>query len=300
MEESVTSEMKYSKTVVNEDKFIAPAYVKQVEEGGRLLISREETNDGDPDTAPCWIEPSSKKLHPCGYWNYISSEKNRVKDPHVRELRLSSRARTGLIKYATSHVESGLTFDWHRFFTDKQLALPVPFEVFVEEQRNGMSDKWTIRDSRDKKRKMEYHLECDLPFNPRRVWSLVRKMNENDITDIYRQAGIIAFKGDAATNSEFESTAIVLFPTTVDSKFINYPNVATTMNLCNLNVSCTHRDEVKIMVGDGYFICINYPHLIKEDSFNLVDKSVKLELRHLLNILVTSYDLGSSLVIFIN
>ena len=284
IELNTSNEKDYKTRLSTKDKFISPALVEKVDESGKLLIKFLDEEAGKS----FWIEATSNSLHPCGYWNYVSEKilkpANLSKHKNIRYFAVSKR----LQKFYSS------IFDWNEIFNKEesaQFSLPIAFSMFSDNQLDGMSLSYFPKLN---EKRPGSHLQCDFPLNPRFVWSTVHKLNENDITSIYRETGIIKFHDDAKKKVKLASSALVLLPKNIDSNFIEYPNVNSVHNLCNLNVTCTHREEIKILVGEGYFMSINYPHLIQNDCLNLIDKNLRLNMRNLIDIMLTCLDLGNS------
>ena len=141
-------------------------------------------------------------------------------------------------------------------------------------------------------------LSCDNPFNLRTIWASLTDLNVDDITEIYREIGIISVREDA--NEKLSKSALVLLPKTIEKEFIKFPNVSCVENLSNLNVSCIHRENIKLLYGGPKnFISKSYPHLIKGDSLDLIDNKIKLDATLLIEIMSTCIDFANSPVNFI-
>jgi hypothetical protein len=122
----------------------------------------------------------------------------------------------------------------------------------------------------------------------------IKQLNVEDITDIYRDIGIITARDDIAQQLKLASTALVLLPKNLEKNFVQYPNINTVESLCNLNISCIHREDIKLLFGAKNYIYKNYPHLIQGESLDLISRKIKLETKHLLIIMSTCLDLGNS------
>ena len=83
-------------------------------------------------------------------------------------------------------------------------------------------------------------------------------------------------------------------PKIIDNNFIRYPNTNTVFNICNFDVSCIHREEIKILNGIRNYLSNNFPHLIHGTCFNLLDHNCKLNVIYLVIIMITSLDLSMS------
>jgi hypothetical protein len=147
---------------------------------------------------------------------------------------------------------------------------------------------------------MESNLSCDYPHNPRYIWSSMRQLNLDDITEFYNETKIMSTNEEQDENSSTDSSksllssALVLLPKLIDNDFINYPNVNYLNNISNLNVSCIHREEIPLFYGIKSFISINFPHLLLGKSIDLLNENIKLDPMNLINIMCTCLDLSMS------
>jgi hypothetical protein len=281
-----TTANNYKSSQTDKYKFLAPALIEKV--SNKLLIKVLEGN-----MEPFWVEPTSNRIHPCGYWNYVNEIKLKPSNAKAYRNIIEFRAPKNM---QNPNANENSNFDWDSFFNRKEMqsALPVSFNLFCEEQTDGMTSAYSPKLT--EKKSTLGHLNCQLVYNPRFIWTNLRKLSENDVTSIYRETGIITFRDDTKKRFKLAPSALVLLPKQIDPNFVIYPNVNYINNLCNLNVTCTHREEIKILVGDGHFMSINYPHLIQADCLDLIERKLKLNLRYLIDIFLTCYDLGYSLV----
>jgi hypothetical protein len=146
---------------------------------------------------------------------------------------------------------------------------------------------------------LESNLSCDFPYNPRYIWSSMRKLNLEDITEFYNETKITSTNEElTGKNNETPNSlltgALVLLPKLIDKNFINYSNVNYLDNLSNLNVSCIHREEISLFYGIRSFISINFPHLLLGKSIDLLNDNIRLEPMYLINIMCTCLDLSMS------
>jgi hypothetical protein len=289
----------YKLRTADNEKFVAPAQIEKVMDG-KLLVKLVEPPS---EIEPFWVETTSDSIHPCGWWNYVIEKilKPTGLNSHrgVTEFRAPKNTTSPNTDSPDTASKDKSHFDWAFFFNKKEMqsALPVAFGLFTDRQTDGMSFGFYPDPAHLNRSQQCENLTCTLIYNPRFIWSNLRKLSDNDITSIYRETGIIAFRDDAKKQFKLAPSALVLLPKQIDPSFVAYPNVNFIRNLSNLNVTCTHREEIKILVGDaGYFMSINYPHLIHADCLDLVEQHLKLEMNYLIDIFVTCYDLGNSLV----
>ncbi len=144
---------------------------------------------------------------------------------------------------------------------------------------------------------MESSLTCDYPYNPRYIWSSLRQLNLDDITEFYNESKITQSTSEEINDTETSKSqlsALVLLPKLIDINFINYPNVNNLNNISNLNVSCIHREEISLFYGIKSFISINFPHLLLGKDIDLINDNIKLDQTHLINIMCTCLDLSMS------
>lgn len=143
------------------------------------------------------------------------------------------------------------------------------------------------------------YLTCDFPYNPRTIWASIIDLNVDDITDIYREIGIITNRDDLNDKMKPSNSALVLLPKILEKNFIKYPNVSCVESLSHLNISCIHRENIRLLYGGSKnVITKNYPHLIKGDSLDLIENKIKLDSLYLFQILSTCVDLANSPVSF--
>ncbi len=69
-------------------------------------------------------------------------------------------------------------------------------------------------------------LSCNFKYNPRFSWTALKKLTMDDMTDIFREIGIISNHEDLIDRySIVNKSAMVLLPKRIDKEFIFYPNV---------------------------------------------------------------------------
>lgn len=197
--------------------------------------------------------------------------------------------------------------DWDDFFKKETDRAPAPYELFTDEQKEGMPISYFPTS------KADYYLSCEHRLNARFVWAALKQMTNENLAKIYRGTGIISSQVisseginsidndiPAATNSDrLLGTALVLLPNNFDSMFSfnNYPNVCHLSCLNNLNISCIHREEIKLFIGLNNFMSYTYPHLLVGDSLDLQKERIRLSHLHLYVIMCTCLDLSNSTVV---
>lgn len=257
---------------------ITPATIENINEKGYLLIRLLDSK------VTYWIEPSSKLIHPCGYWQYLLKESTTPTGSNTIE---EFRIEESLKKYETNKL-----FSWIDYFKINENTFPAPFSLFTNDQRANMS-KLVFPEIQSVK---SNYLDCSFKFNPRYVWSSLKQLSIDDLTDIYRETGIITIRDDPERKSKIYSSGLILLPEEINQKFLLYPNISRAQNVANLNVTCTHREDIKLNIGTKTFISNSYPHLIKGDSYNLIKTQSQLHFKHLFLIMCTSLDLSNSTV----
>ena len=186
-------------------------------------------------------------------------------------------------------------FDWKSYLRDNNQESIATYALFNDEQKDTMAKEYMP----------EYvmqanYLTCDFPYNPRAIWAAIVDLNVDDITDIYREIGIITMRDDPNDMSKSSNSALVLLPKNLDKTFIKYPNVSCVEQLSHLNISCIHRESIKLLYGGPKnVITKNYPHLIKGDSLDLLENKIRLDMSFLFQILSTCIDLASSPVSYL-
>lgn len=168
-----------------------------------------------------------------------------------------------------------------------------PFDLFDQEQKDNMPKTYMPEFIMK-----ENYLSCDNPYNPRSIWASLQDLNVDDITEIYRELGIITIR-EETSESRVHKSSMVLMPKEIKKDFIKQPNVSCIESLSCLNVSCIHRENIRLLYGGPKnVISKSYPHLILGDSLNLVENNIKLDGCHLLEILTTCIDLANSSVCY--
>jgi hypothetical protein len=310
-EKSATSEVVYynEASSVELKNFISPAQIESVDASGQILLKLL-----DDKSSKFLLDPLVSNLHPCGYWNYLCTRQDAVK-PLMKCNKAAS-------KYSNFYNN----FDWKRFMEARQissyqygqlnngsLASIAPFELFTSEQRSEMPIEQSFNSPVVPCG--ENYMTCDCAYNPRYIWSSLRKLNSEDISYVYEASGLINNKVNSVSTAgssvsvttlpgggsgegvaQWASSALVLLPAKIDLRFIQFPNVNFSENLANLNIACVHREYIELFIGLNNFLPINYPHLIQSKSLNLLDNKLKLDLKYMLNIMFTSLDLSNSLV----
>ena len=184
---------------------------------------------------------------------------------------------------------------------------PAPYELFTDEQKCDMPISYFPSS------KADYYLSCEHKLNARFVWTALRQMTNENLAKIYRGTGIISsqvISAEGINNIDSDLTtvpnsdrllgsALVLLPNNFDSMFSfnNYPNVSHLCCLNNLNISCIHREEIKLFIGLNNFMSYTYPHLLVGDSLDLQKGLVRLSYLHLYVIMCTCLDLSNSTVV---
>ena len=261
---------------------IAPAFIENISESGKLLIKFIESK------LSFWTDPLSNLIHPCGYWQFVQKELTKLNDINFYSIE-EFRIEPNLKKY-----ELNKQFSWLDFFKQNEHHYPASFSLFTNEQKNGMS-KLFFPELQSLKNN---YLNCNFKYNPRYVWSSLKQLTIDDLTDIYRETGIITIRDDPERKSKIHPSGLVLLPEEINEKFIHYPNIIRIQNVSNLNVSCTHREDIKLNIGTKTFISNSYPHLLKGNPFDLLKNETQLFFKHLFIIMCTSLDLCNSTVSF--
>lgn len=264
-----------------------PVVILISNKSGRLLVRPVMDKPTAPNqiNAPDfshWIEPTSPRLHPCGYWNCI-----RKKD-ELAEFKVYSN----LVNY----YRDG--FDWALYLKNVKPSsrVVVPFDLFSPEQRGDMTESDSI-----KLPPVEDRLSCDYPANPRFIWSSLKHLSSDDIASVYESNGLIKSSGGVSSDlNTSSSSGVVLLPEKLDLAFIKYPNVNFVSSMSKLNIACVHREYIDLMTGGGNnYLSISFPHLIKCESLNLVETKSKLNLKNVLMTMFTCLDLSKSIVSYL-
>lgn len=288
-------------------KYLVPAVVESVDDSGKLLLTLLDEDDWQKRDK-FMVDPTSVNLHPCGYWNYLSSSSS---SSNSVEFKCSNELKKFL---------NQAKFEWKLLLKDKitnnktmmtnSIYSAAPFEIFMNEQKDDMK-KATFYPEFEP---VENYLSCDYPLNPRFVWSTLDQFSPDDISFVYEAIGLIRNRvnlsservsmstsrlsptneNEAKEASLSNSCALVLLPNKIDSLFVRFPSVNFVDFLINLNIACVHREYIELLIGSNNYLYINYPHLVHSSSFNLIQNKFKLELRHLLNIMFTCLDLSYS------
>jgi len=193
-----------------------------------------------------------------------------------------------------SYLSSTTGFDWKNCLRDFNgfFGTLASFDLFDNFEQKDNMPKDYMPDFIAKKN----YLSCDNPYNPRSIWASLLDLNVDDITEIYREIGIITMR-EEMSDSYAPKSALVLLPKKIKKDFIKQPNVSCIETLSCLNISCTHRENIRLVYGGPKnVISKSYPHLIKGDSLDLVENKIKLEVNQLIEILSTSIDLANSSV----
>ena len=276
-----------SNRILNEFKkpvnFIAPAIIENINENGLLLVRFLETK------LSFWIDALSNLIHPSGYWQYLQKEMTRLNDINfncIEEFRIEPN----LMRF-----ESSKFFSWQDFFKLNESCSPAAFNLFTNDQKSGMSKLFFPEVSSLKNN----YLTCSFKYNPRYAWASLKQLSMNDLTDIYRETRIITVRDDPELKSKVVSSGLVLLPDSINEKFIQYPCISYVKHVSILNVTCTHREDIKLNIDTKASISNSYPHLLKGDGFDLIQKEAQLHFKHLFLIMCTSLDLSNSTVCFL-
>lgn len=150
---------------------------------------------------------------------------------------------------------------------------------------------------------VENELSCDYPLNPRFIWSSLKQLSSDDISYVYESTGLIRSSASVAQNdaSDSMSAGVVLLPSKINVAFIVFPNVSFLANLAKLNIACIHREYIELLAGAANnYISVDFPHLIRCESLNLIESKAKLDLKHILIAMFTCLDLSSFSVLIRN
>jgi hypothetical protein len=265
---------------IEEKFYLVIALIEETNENGSILLRLNE-NDS------LWTDSNSSFIHPCGFWNFILANDHNLSSHRIKQLNLSDDMKMYLI--ANSPYSK---FNWESFFKRNTNVCPAPFEIFNQDQLDGMDKQHHPSNFR-----IPNFLSCDFSYNPRFIWNSLKNLNSNDISNIYRRIGIIKKELSKETDLKMPS-ALVLMPKLMESSFFKYPNMISTHMISNLNVSCVHREEIKMIFDVKVLISNNYPHLLQAESLDLLDKRIKLEPIFMFIILCSSFDLSNSQVKF--
>jgi hypothetical protein len=255
------------------------AYIEEINENGSILLRINETNN-------LWMDSNSSFIHPCGYWNFILASDQNLSSHRIKQLNLADDMKIYLIPNA-SHSR----FNWEMFFNRNANASPAPFDIFNKEQLDGMNRQFYPSSF-----ETPNYLSCDFTYNPRFIWNSLKNLSSNDISNIYRKIGIIKKELNKEADLKMPS-ALVLMPKLMESNFFKYPNMISTHLISNLNVSCVHREEIKMIFDVKVLISNNYPHLLQTESLDLLENKIKLEPIFIFIILCSSFDLSNTQVI---
>ena len=181
--------------------------------------------------------------------------------------------------------------NWEKFFLDNENTFPAQFNLFSDEQRNGM-----IKVQFPQTQLKTNTLSCNFKYNPRFAWQALKQLSIDDITEIYKEIGVVNIREDLEKQQRAVTNSIVLLPRILDQTFALYPNITNVEQISNLNVICTHRDDIRLNIGSKNFISNNYPHLLNGKTLDLIQENLRLDLKHIVVILCTSLDLNYSTV----
>lgn len=283
------------------DAFMCPAVIDSIAANGFLNV---RYLDGSNTIA--LIEPYSTSIHPCGFWKFIkTSDKYQSDYSGILDFKVSPELEKNLTSFHKGKITIKI-FNWNLFFSTHDELVGAPFLLFDKKQTDGMDISFYPEHTPG-----ENFLSCDYNLNPRFIWTTIKQLNQDAITEIYHELGIISPNRDMfneETKLESDSSlpnerkippaALVILPESIENNFMKYPNLNSVNSMTALNVSCTHREEIRILIGSGQIVSNNYPHLIQTDSFNLIKNNVKLTLNQLLVIMCACFDLGTSTVSF--
>lgn len=262
--------------------YITLATIESIDETGFLNCQIPGLNETTS------IEPTSNLIHPCGFWNYVHKEM--IQKMNIKEYNdiVDFKVVDPTIK---KYLKDSL-FDWTHFFKDYPTYQAASFDTFTREQREEMSKIYYPEITQTYN-----YLSCDFMYNPRYIWSSLDVLSSDDLTNIYKNLGMIKQGDDADNETQIVGlSAIVLLPKIINQNFIDVPNIKSVDCMSNLMVSCIHRENIKLFIGNQSFININYPHLLEGKCLNLMEENIKLSLKYVIVLLCTCLDLRNSQV----
>lgn len=289
----IEKEIDQNELAVNDNiskSYITAAIVDSVDEDSGI-VKYKILGDNNSESVEC----TSNRLHPCGFWNFIHQEVQLKKDKSDQvddyndliDFRVFD---SSLDKYLVDSV-----FKWDLFVKKNSGCQIAPIEIFSHEQKEYMPNKYHARSKLD-----EGFLTCDFTYNPRFVWNSLHTLSSEDLTSIFQNLGIVKQTDEYEENecSVANLSALVLLPLNIDQNFVHTPYIKSIDYMSNLNVSCIHRENVKLFIDNQSFININYPHLLQGEGFNLIKENTKLTLKYITILLCTCLDLKMSQVAF--
>lgn len=159
----------------------------------------------------------------------------------------------------------------------------------------------------------ENDLICNFIYNARYIWNLINKLSSIDMTDILNK--IDCFKilnNEQKTSNEplllKKLPAMVLLPKLIDENFIREPNLNSLQTNTYLQVSCIHREQIKLegseldenkneLSSSDNIILITKPHILHGKCLQLgKNDNAQISYQHLYMILITCLDLEKSTV----
>lgn len=211
---------------------MAPAVIKSVNsESGELevaLLGRSAATD----SAATWMEPTSADLHPCGYWQYLRThsdlgEHGDGNSAIGRVLGVFDKGRE-IQKFLVPDElllacqDEHKRFSWPKCLAQNGSLLVAGHRLFNAEQLNGMPEEAVVSCVAPTKNL----LTCNFKYNPRFSWTALEQLTMDDMSEIYREVGIISNHEDLLDRySKVSKSAMVLMPKLIDKDFIFYPNV---------------------------------------------------------------------------
>ncbi len=123
----------------------------------------------------------------------------------------------------------------------------------------------------------------------------------DDITEIYHELGLVKMRENDAANAlqAPNQATFVLLPEIIDKMFITYSNINTMKHASHLYLTCSHREDIPVYIGNKNFISNRFPHLLylkHVEAFDLRKSKTKLNVLNLIVIMCTSLDLSISMV----
>lgn len=218
----------YAEENERELTYLAPAVIKSVNsESGELELALLGAAPGTPSF---WLEPTSPDLHPCGYWQYLRTHSEADADANLavqKMLREFDKVRAVQEFRVPAELllacqDEQKRFSWQKFFEQNASSLIAGHKLFNAEQLNEMPEEAVVSCVAPSKNL----LTCNFKYNPRYSWTALEQLNMDDMSEIYREIGIISNHEDMVDRySKVTKSAMVLMPKTIDKDFIFYPNV---------------------------------------------------------------------------
>ena len=194
-------------------------------------------------------------------------------------------------------------FNWSEIFKKNPTSIPAPACLFTEQQHEGMCSTKPLLSKYfpASGNKPQYPLACKFLNNPRTIWQSIKNLTQNDLTEIFSKIGCFKILKEEVKKIEFLTTIppLVLLPMQIDEKFINHPSINYLSNDLIVQVSCLHREQIKLegqtIEENTIITCL--PHLLSsQNAISLKEKNLTIGFNYLSMLLITCLDLAKSKV----